>query len=171
LSVELVKGEDMAGQKGVKQDRRVKIAGALFPYDDATETVTVERTLMDVFKGRVGDAQACMNAQCIMRNTSAFPHPVLGVSVVKTRVYVIDAEDHVTRYELSHKDSKLIEAHDEDSIGQPGTLTLRPPWRKKGAQIDREPNRGGGTAASKKKKGAPIVRGELARVKAAVGAL
>lgn len=146
----------------------MNIDGTMFYYDDAKQPVKITRTLMDVFRGKPGVAGECMNAQCIIRNKAKFPHKVLGVSVVKSRVYVIDTPEHAVRYTLGEKDSLLIANHDENAIGQPGELTLRVPRIKKGTSTSGT-SWGDRKNKARRGKGKPLPRGERARIKAAVG--
>lgn len=152
--------------------RRIKIEGTYFPYDDAKKDVSIKRTLVDVWKGKPGSANECMNAQCVMRNKRKFGHKVLGVSVIKSRVYILDSPDHVIRYTLSERDSRLIAQHDEEALGQPGTLVLRAPrgHNKAGAVHSTKRGRSGQHNPSSKKQNHPMALGEKARVMAAVGA-
>jgi hypothetical protein len=129
----------------------------------------MHRTIMDIWRGQPGVANHCMNAVCIKRNKKLFPHPVLGVSVVKSRVYVFDAVDHVVRYALSAKDSKLIEMHDKASLGEPGDLTLHVPQKIEKRVGGHDKTGGGGhSSTGKNKKG--LSKGEQGRILAAVGA-
>ena len=175
--------------------RRVRIDGHLYTYDDATEDVTITRELVDIWQGKRGNAEKCMNARCIVRNHDAFPHPVLAAAVIKTRVYIIDqlaTEDdghvtryliaprrrnkinpnttvgHVVRYTLGQHDQRLIHDHDASGIGQTGTLTLRAPnsTNKGGTSHESKSRRGQDTGKNRKSLG----RGERARLIAAVGA-
>lgn len=172
LSVSLVRRKHMGKTKAQDQnDVRVNIEGTMFPYDDAKKDVVLERSLMDIFRGVPGVAGKCMNAQCVMRLKADFPHPVLGVSVLKARVYVIDSPNHVVRYTLSKADSQLIGEHDEKAIGEPGILVLRAPRPSDRKGVKRGSGEHGGSFGPNRGPGKPMHRGEKARVKAAVGAL
>ena len=157
-------------RKPKKPVHRTRIDGVLYPYDDAKKDVELQREIMDVWKGRPGEAGKCMNAVCIERNKNLFPHPVLAVSVIKSRVYILDSLDHAVRYTLSDRDSRLIEQHDTIAVGQPGTLTLRAPkgHNVKGAVHSTKAGRSGPHNANGQKN-KPLARGEQARVVAAVG--
>lgn len=124
------------------KDKRIRIGDWLVPYDDAKKPVTLKRTLVDILSGVPGDPQNCMNSQCIRasRNKRVFPHPVLVVCTIKTRVYIVDKIDeatglpsHAWRYELSQHDGRLIAEHDRHGTGLPGDLTLRVPSDPKGS--------------------------------------
>jgi len=158
------------GARRVGKKRKTTIADALVEYDDAVRPIEVPRSLVDVWKGQPGVAGKCMNAQCIMRNKKLFPHKVLAVSVIKSRVFIMDTHDHAVRYVLSRKDSRAIQAHDEEALGQPGTLTLRPPAPSNAAGItyssQHRPHKSKRGGQLKK----TLSRGEKARVAAAVGA-
>lgn len=155
-----------APQHGVN---RTRIDGILYPYDDAKKDVTIERELIDVWKGEPGNASKCMNAQCIMRNKAKFPHKVLAASVIKTRVFIFDSPEHVVRYTLTGAASRDISVHDTDAIGKPGTLVLKAPrghdvaGDSHGAKESRPSGPHSGTRDK------PLVRGEKARILAAVG--
>jgi hypothetical protein len=122
-------------------ERRIRIGDWLIPYDDAAADVTVMRTMADILRAEPGNAEECMNSQCIkaQRNRHVFPHPVYVVSTTETRVYVVDRLDdsgepaHAIRYELYPKDSKAIKAHDLAGAGEPGELRLRKPQDPKGS--------------------------------------
>lgn len=122
-------------------ERRIRIGEWLVPYDDATAEVVVERTLADILTATPGSDLDCMNSRCIraQRNRHAFPHPVFIVSTIKSRVYVVDKLDaggvpaHAIRYELTRRDSALINAHDTLGAGEPGELRLRIPRDPKGS--------------------------------------
>lgn len=150
---------------------RTRIDGVLVAHDDAKTDVTIKRQMVDIWKGRPGEAGKCMNAVCITRNKKLFPHPVLGVSVVKSRVFILDKPDHAIRYVLSAHDAELIEKHDTIAVGEPGTLVLRAPHgpKKSGAIHGNTPGRGGPHRVGGKYD-KPLARGEQARVMAAVGA-
>jgi hypothetical protein len=122
--------------------RRVNIDGTMIPYDDATETVTLERSLEDLRGARAGDTRECMDARCIHRLRKTLPHPVLGVAVTKTRVYVFDSEDHVIRYVLDGADSDDIDRHDIRKTAETGSFVLRPPYPSDRAGTDRRTGRG-----------------------------
>jgi hypothetical protein len=156
--------------KQSKEVRRTRVDGILYPYDDAKKDVTIERDLVDVWKGVPGNATECMNAQCIIRNKAKFPHKVLAASVIKTRVFIFDSPNHLVRYVLSSQDSRLIEAHDSKAIGQPGTLRLRAPHGHDvaGDSHGAKDSRPSGPHSGTRDKS--LVRGEKARVLAAVGA-
>ena len=113
---------------------RVLIGDERYQVTDARRDVVIERSLLDVWRGRPGVAGECMNARCIIRNAELFPHPVLATSVIKSRVYVIDRPGHVVRYVLGKRDQDLVASHDEESIAAPGTLTLQAP---RAAEADR----------------------------------
>lgn len=149
--------------------RRIKIDGELVEYDDAKRAVTIKRSLLDIWKGRAGIAGKCMNARCILRNKAKFPHKVLGVSVTRARVFVIDKIDHAVRYILSPKDRLLIKNHDEFSVGEPGTLTLYPPKSSLAAGVTHSSQHRAHTSRRNNKLRKKLCRGERARVMAAVG--
>jgi len=174
------------------KDRRVRIGDWLVPYDDATQEITLQRTMRDVLQATPGDHTKCMNTRCIEahKRDGLFPHPVYLVSTIKTRVYVVDELDdyaepaHAVRYELSERDSKLIGEHDKYGVGVPGTLTLRVPTDPKGSpkRAARDGGKGrfadgaghgsnaGGQYSGKSRR--PITSiGAAARFKVAVGAL
>jgi hypothetical protein len=125
----------------MRTERRTRFGNWLVPYDDAKQEVVIERSLMDILKAVPGDAEQCMNSRCIraQRNRHAFPHPVLLVSTIASRVFIVDRLDengepaHVIRYELSKRDSKLIHAHDAMGAGEAGPLKLRVPKDPKGS--------------------------------------
>jgi len=149
---------------------RYKIADEMYEVEDGTEKVSITRSLADVWQGRSGAAGECMNAKCVLRNAASFPHPVLAVSVIKTVVLVVDRPGHAVRYMLSERDSRLIHEHDTEQVGEPGALTLRVPTgtRRQGAYRDRSQpgKRPSFTGAHRRH----LVRGEQARVKAAIAA-
>lgn len=154
---------------------RVRVDGMLFPYDDATKDVTLDRSMMDVWKGQPGKPGECMNAVCIMRSKRKFGHKVLGASVFGSRVYIFDTPDHLIRYILSEKDTRLVNAHDEHALSQPGTLRLLAPrGHDKGGTPhgghDTRPNPKTGADRTTGKRKKVLARGERARVIAAVGA-
>jgi hypothetical protein len=112
---------------------RIRIAGELLEASDAKRDVTLHRTLADVWHGKRGDALECMNAACVLHNAGAFPHPVLAVSVTKTRAYVVDKPGHCVRYVLDDSAGTAIDAHDAEGMAEVGELTLHAPtgqWRK-----------------------------------------
>lgn len=124
--------------------RRIRIGDWLVPYDDATQEVVLDRTLADILNATPGDHADCMNTRCIQaqRNAHCFPHPVVMVSTIKSRVYIVDQLDpdaseptpaHAVRYELSKRDSDLIQTHDRYGAGEPGELRLRIPRDPKGS--------------------------------------
>lgn len=138
-------------------NRRIRIGGQLVAYDDATEEVLLQRTIVDVLKAKPGDHQNCMNSQCIkaQRNRNVFPHQVWAVSTIKSRVYIVDeiglngenvVFKHAIRYELPPKESQLIHAHDTTAAGEPGNLKLKTPRDPKGSTKRRQ-NAGGSFAA------------------------
>jgi hypothetical protein len=162
------------------------------PYDDAEREVVVERTLADILKATPGSDLDCMNSRCIraQRNHHAFPHPVFIVSTIKSRVYVVDRLDdsglpaHAVRYELTRRDSSLINAHDKLGAGEPGELRLRIPNDPKGSPRRAEGRQAGRFAQIKgrfsgdgkvKKVSRPVTSvsfsGARGRYVAAVGAL
>lgn len=163
-------------------DRRIRFGDVLVPYDDATDTVQIQRTVTDILKATPGDDKNCMNSQCIkaQRNKRVFPHAVYAVSTIKSRVYIIDQLDdagnfaHAIRYELSAKDSALIQEHDSHAAGEPGELTLKVPRDPKGSanksswNKDRYPS---GSRTGGKSRPITSGRGATARMKVAVGAL
>jgi hypothetical protein len=122
-------------------ERRIRIGDWLVPYDDAKHEVVLKRKIIDVLKATPGSDGDCMNSRCIMaqRNAHVFPHPVLIVSTIETRVYIVDKlhddgePSHAIRYELSEKDSALIKAHDRYGAGVGGELRLRVPKDPKGS--------------------------------------
>jgi hypothetical protein len=122
-------------------ERRIRIGDWLVPYDDAEQEVVIERTLADILRATPGSDLDCMNSRCIraQRNRHVFPHPVLIVSTIRSRVYVVDKLDdsglpaHAVRYELTARDSSLINAHDKLGAGEPGELRLRIPRDPKGS--------------------------------------
>jgi len=124
-------------------ERRIRIGDWLVPYDDATQEVTLQRTLTDILKATPGDHMECMNSLCIKahRRDHVFPHPVLLVSTILTCVYVVDRLDehgdpaHAIRYGLGRKDSRLIHEHDHYGSGEPGVLRLRIPRDPKGSPL------------------------------------
>jgi len=127
-------------------DRRIRIGGAdgwLVPYDDAESEVRLDRTLLDVLLATPGDDMRCMNSVCIgaQRNAHLFPHPVLMVSTIKTRVFIVDKLDdagepaHAIRYQISAADGRRIRTHDAHGAGQPGPLRLRIPVDPKGSPL------------------------------------
>lgn len=178
--------EKTKGSKTMAKDRPIRIGNTLVPYDDATQEVTIERTVVDILKAKPGDDQNCMNSMCIkaQRNQRAFPHPVYAVSTIKTRVYIVDALTasgefaHAVRYELGFRDQRLIHDHDAWGAGEPGTLTLRVPVDPKGSPIrasqkGKRFSDGGVGGADKKnagKRNRPVT-GSAARYRVAVGAL
>lgn len=138
-------------------NRRIRIGGQLVAYDDATEEVLLQRTIVDVLKAKPGDHQNCMNSQCIkaQRNRNAFPHQVWAVSTIKSRVYIVDqislkgenvVFQHAIRYELPKKESQLIHAHDTTATGEPGDLKLKTPRDPKGS-VKRRQNAGSSFAS------------------------
>lgn len=153
------------------EKRRVRIDDDFYVYNDATKPVTVKRKAIDIWKGNVGKAGKCMNAHCIIRNRYKFPHPVLGVSVIRSRVFVIDAPGHAVRYFLSKKDSVLIRAHDEKALGMTGNLTLHVPELRKRAGTTHISQHRPHTSKRDGRLRKRLARGERARVLAAVGAL
>lgn len=161
-------------------ERRVRIGDWLVPYDDATQEVTIHRSIGDILRATPGDHADCMNTRCIMaqRREHAFPHPVLLVSTTKSRVYVVDRltdtgePAHAIRYELSERDSRLIGEHDKYAIGEPGELRLRVPRLPKGTDKTGGRKTGGNTGKYQGKRPRPITSvGAAARFKVAVGAL
>lgn len=180
-------------------ERRVRIGDWLMPYDDATQEVTLERTLTDILTATPGDDTDCMNSRCIraQRNKHVFPHPVFMVSTIKTRVYVVDRltdaglPAHAIRYELSKADGNLIATHDRYGAGEPGPLRLRVPADPKGSPKraaypkgrfgDPETGDGGGNGGGRYSGNGKATRnvrpvtshslGAKARYKVAVGAL
>lgn len=122
-------------------ERRIRIGDVLVDYDDAAQDVSVERKIVDILMATPGDDLNCMNSLCIraQRNHHVFPHPVYAVSTIRTRVYIVDQLNdlggfsHCIRYELSAKDSRLINEHDKYGSAEPGTLTLRVPRDPKGS--------------------------------------
>lgn len=169
-------------------ERRVRIGDWLIPYDDATDEITLARTLADILAATPGDPTACMNAQCIQaqRNQHVFPHPVYVVSTIKTRVYIVDElndagdPSHAVRYELGRRDSALINAHDKLGAGETGVLRLRVPRDPKGSPLRAQyENRYAETKVrysgdgKEKRKVRPVTgpHGEAGRWVAAVGGL
>jgi hypothetical protein len=139
-------------------------------YDDATQVVEVPRTLMDIWRGVPGSADKCMNAQCIERNAQLFPHKVMGVSVSKSRVFILDSHDHAVRYFISKRESQLIQGHDEEGVGEPGTLRLMPPPAAKRAGVTHKSQHTDHKTTRDGSRTYGLSRGEGARVLAAVGA-
>lgn len=173
-------------------ERRIRFGDWLIPYDDATQEVSVERSLRDVLMATPGDHTRCMNSLCIQAHarSGVFPHDVLLVSTIESRVYVVDrlGEDgqpaHAVRYELSKRDSQLIKEHDRYGAGEPGTLRLRVPRDPKGSpKRAKSPagrfGAGGGNGSSpgsaySGKSNRPVTSASLGaarRFKVAVGAL
>ena len=147
---------------------RVRIEDALYDVDDAEQTVVCPRTLADVVGAKRGDAQRCMDARCVTRRHDLFPHPVLGVSVTKTKVYVIDRPGHCVRYTLTSEETAQIARHDTKGVGEPGTLVCQAPTGKarKGSSHDtgKTPRPEGNYDGSRTSK-----LGEAGRVLARVG--
>ncbi len=157
--------------------RRTKISGGFYEYDDATKAVEIERNLLDILKGKPGKDGECMNANCIVRNGTRFPHRVLVASVTAARVYVVDRmptrkrPGHAVRYFLSKKDTILIKRHDKHSVSEPGTLTLRPPVRSHAAGVTHRSQHRAHTSKRNGQLTRKIPRGARARLAVAVGAL
>jgi hypothetical protein len=153
---------------------RVRIDDAFYPYSDAKQDVVLQRNMADVWKGQPGVPKKCMNAVCIVRNAKAFPHPVIAVSVIKSRAYVFDSPNHVYRYLLSKAASMDIATHDMLKIGQPTTLTLKAPRGRNAGGIAHhavQVNRGrSGNPRGVRSRNHPLLRGEQGRIAAAVGA-
>jgi hypothetical protein len=158
----------MANRK--PRDRRVRIDGILYPYRDGTENVELDRKMIDIMKGKRGIAGECMNARCIQRSPEAFSHPVLAVSVIKSRVYIFESLDSVVRYELSGNAAREIHEHDDEGVGSPGKLTLYAPKgnRRKGQRAQAK-NRPEGRRTGTRARG--LSKGEEARLVVAVGAM
>jgi len=160
----------MGTKRRKQRSRRVRIDDILYPYDDAKEDVDIDRSLMDIWKGKRGRAGECMNWQCIMRQTKAFPHPVLAASVIGSRVYILDSFEHAVRYTLTESESAKIAQHDELGVASPGTITLRAPRgvAKKGSD---HRSRGIIKRNYNGKHTQTLPRGEKARLIAVVGAI
>jgi hypothetical protein len=109
---------------------RIRIGGDLHDLSDAKRDVTLHRTLADVWHGKRGDALECMNAACVLHNAGAFPHPVLAVSVTKSRAYVVDKPGHAVRYVLDESAGTAIDDHDAEGMAEVGELTLHAPRGK-----------------------------------------
>lgn len=159
----------MTGSRSTRgRSPKARIAGDLYRYSDAKKDVVIERKLVDVWKGKAGAANECMNARCILRNRAKFPHKVLAVSVLKSVVYVIDSPEHAVRYIVGSRDRDLIAQHDETAKSEPGTLVLHAP--NGSDKAGRERKRGTPVRGKTGRYNRPLVRGEAARLLAAVGA-
>lgn len=163
----------MAMKKTVQgKKRRVRIDDALVEYDDATRVVgPLPRSLMDIWTAKRGKDDDCMNFQCIVKNHKKFPHKVLAVSVIKSRVYVMDKVDHAIRYMIREKDSRGIAVHDKLGIGQPGDLWIYPPAGTKRAGMTHASQRKPHSSARDKTLKKGLVKGQRARIAAVVEAL
>ena len=158
-------------------DEETGFEGWLLPYTDARRDVVIRRELIDIWKGNPGKPDGCMNHECILRNANAFPHAVFAASVIKSRVYIVDKVSrkdggspvHVVRYTLSAKDGNQIDRHDVLHSAIPATLTLKAPrgGDRAGATHGQRPRPSG--KHNKGKGSLPLVRGEKARLLAAVG--
>jgi len=121
--------------------RRIRIGDWLVPYDDAPGEVLLERTAMDILLAKSGKPSECMNSRCIMaqRNAHIFPHPVLLVSTIRSRVYIVDRMDdagipaHAYRYQLTPAGSRQVAEHDRNGVAEPGVLRLKVPKDPKGS--------------------------------------
>lgn len=153
----------------MRRQQRVRLDGKPYPYSDAKKDVIIRRELIDIWNGEPGKDAACMNAQCVLRNRSAFPHPVKLVSVIKSRVYILDRDDHAVRYILSAKDGADIARHDVLASARPATLILRVP---KGRERQGMKGDGGHRAArpGRTYTGHSTAKGAAGRLLAAVGA-
>jgi hypothetical protein len=158
--------------------QRIRIGDDLVDYDDAKRDVKIRRELIDIWKGDPGKAGECMNAQCIRRNKRTFPHPVWAVSVLKSRVFIVDKVDrregvplHAIRYVLSAKDGDEIAQHDILGSAIPATLTLRAPKGRDVKGTEHPTNNERLRPRNEKPKGLPVSRGEKARLLAAVGVM
>jgi len=156
--------------------RRITIGGELYEYSDATKDVALQREMIDIWNGKRGKADACMNWHCVIRNSKLFSHPVLAVSVIKTRVFIITRPGtakrigHAVRYTIPRAESSRIGRHDAKGVAELGVLILRAPRgdAKSGA------DHGGGSSGPKNKTGKrdhPLAKGEKARLLVAVGAM
>jgi len=151
---------------------RVKVHGELHEVSDAKRDVTLHRSLTDVWHGRRGDDDECMNAVCILHNAGAFPHDVLAVSVTKSRAYVVDRPGHCVRYTLDEAAGTAIDAHDATGIAEVGELTLYAPkgQARKGANHGDTPRPEGAKDRTRTPRGIGAV-GARRRELVAVGAL
>ena len=156
-----------------KASRRfANIEGETFDVVDAKKDVVIPRTLADLWLGKPGLANQCMNANCVLHHQEAFPHPVIAVSVLRTRVYVVTSAPEpgkrgtCVRYVLPVDATRRIDAHDTEGVGEPGDLTLLAPvGKQKGGARHAGVNRGTRTGERSGR-----VIGGRARVLAAVGA-
>lgn len=148
----------MTSKTSKPRNRRITIGEWSVPYDDAPETVVIERSLGDILGATPGNDLECMNSRCIraQRNERAFPHPVFVVSTTASRVYIVDRLDdsgqpaHAVRYELGKRAMREIRSHDRDGTAQPGELRLDVPREPKGSQ--RRATRAGRTSHRENRK-------------------
>lgn len=84
---------------------------------DAKQPVKISSTLLDALKGVPGSTVGCHLSNCAVRNSSAFPHPVLMASFTKTAALIVTtikdgAPKEAVRYR--HSCAALVRLNDTD---------------------------------------------------------
>lgn len=79
---------------------------------NATQSVKLSRSIIDLQKGDEGMAISCANAQCALReNSHAFPHPVFLAEFTDKRAYICDKLD-----KMGVPSSVVVYAHEQGSF-------------------------------------------------------